>query len=67
MSTSPFEHLAKKRQAIGDLFKSAEYLTAWEVSFLRSIDSRLAKHYDISEKQQDVLNNIIKQVAERYD
>lgn len=58
----------KKKQldAIKDLFKSSEYLTAWETTFLSSLRSTLERDRDLSIKQEAILNKLVTQVAERY-
>jgi len=63
----PIQIIASQRAAIKDLFKSSDYLTAWEIEFLTSIDKRLAKVYMLSEKQKATLDKLIAQVAERFD
>lgn len=63
----PFETMAAQLASVQDLFKSSEYLTAWEISFLTNIEKRLKAKYMISEKQKDTLDKLIAQVAERFD
>ena len=53
--------------SITELFKSSEYLTAWETTFLSSIRGQLQRDRDLSDKHRAILDKTIAKVAERYD
>jgi len=61
----------EKRKAtiakIDDLYKYADYLSAWESNFLSSIRGQLDRYKLLSEKQEAVLAKLIAKAAERFD
>lgn len=64
---SPADRMIRQKAEIVELFKSAEHLNAWEVSFLNNIHARLNRLIPLSEAQADKLQQIQKQVIERFD
>lgn len=64
---SPIDQMAADKVKIRDLYKTADYLSEWETSFLRSIGGVLNRGYPLSEKQRAVLDKIIAKAAERFD
>lgn len=64
---TPADRMIRQKQEIAELFKLAEHLNAWEVYFLYSISSRLKRLIPLSEAQADKLQQIQKQVIERFD
>ena len=59
--------IQKNQQKIKDLFKCADYLSAWETDFLSSLRGRLDRSIPLSDKQQDVLDKLITKAAERFN
>ena len=42
-------------------------ITAWEIGFLNNIITRLKNNYQLSERQQDTLDDLEKKLIERMD
>lgn len=68
---TPEQVAANKRKAnldtIETMFADDGWLSAWEVSFLGSIQTRLKNRIDLSEKQQKVLDDLAKKYMERLE
>lgn len=68
---TPEQIAANKRKAnldtIEAMFDDSGWLSAWEVSFLGSIQTRLKNRIDLSEKQQKVLDDLAKKYMERLE
>lgn len=47
-----------------ELFKTAEHLTAWETSFLRSIEGQMKRGSVLTFKQQAVLDKMARKVSD---
>jgi len=67
MTASDIPTNEANKQKIADLFSTADYLSAWETSFLRSIEGQLNRGSILSSKQQAVLDKMVAKAAERFD
>lgn len=68
---TPEQNADNKRKAnldtIEAMFKDDGWLSAWEIGFLGSIQTRLRNRIDLSEKQQKVLDDLANKYAERLE
>jgi len=67
MTASDIPTNEANKQKIADLFKTADYLSAWETSFLSSIEGRLNRGFMLSSRQRAVLDKMVAKAAERFD
>jgi len=64
---SPADLVIANKQKIRDLWMYADALSAWETSFLKSIEGFLDRGHSLSLKQQEVLDKMVAKAAERFD
>lgn len=64
---SPIELFQGWQEDCAEIIRSAEYLNAWEVSFITSIEGRLKNGFMLTDNQQAKLEQIKKQIMERFD
>lgn len=57
----------KNKDICDELVANQEYLTDWEVNFVKTCKWRTDNFYELSDKQQDILSALPKKVAERMD
>ncbi len=55
----------ERLQMVEDCMARDSKLTAWEVDFLESIEARLEQGWKLTDRQDDVLNNIRERVTSR--